>query len=112
MPYIKRDASGRIYSIAQQQDSQHSEFIAATSQELVAFLTQQTAFDGTKETLAESDKDIARVTEDLIQLLINKNLILFTDLPNAVQQKLLGREKLRSHLNQQNNSFLDDSESL
>jgi len=79
---------------------------------LVAFLTQQTAVDDAKETLAESDKDIARVTEDLIQLMINKNLILFTDLPNAVQQKLLGREKLRSHLNQQNNSFLDDSESL
>lgn len=112
MPYIKRDASGHIYSIAQQQDNDHIEFIAATSQELVAFLMQQSKTDNTKEILAESDKDIARVTEDLIQLMINKNLILFTDLPNAVQQKLLNREKLRSHLNHQNNSFLDDSESI
>lgn len=112
MPYIKRNANGYIYSIAQQQDNDHIEFIAATSQELVAFLTQQPAIDGAKQTLAESDSDIARVTEDLIQLMINKNLILFTDLPNAVQQKLLSREKLRSHLNQQNNSFLDDSESI
>jgi len=112
MPYIKRDASGHIYSIAQQQDNDHIEFIPATSQELVSFLTQQPAIDGTKEILAESDGDIARVTEDLIQLMINKNLILFTDLPNAVQQKLLSREKLRSHLNQQNSSFLDDSDSI
>lgn len=112
MPYIKRDANGHIYSIAQQRDSNHIEFIAATSQELVTFLTQQPAIDGTKRILAESDSDIARVTEDLIQLMINKNLILFTDLPDAVQQKLLSREKLRSHLHQNNNSFLDDSESI
>ena len=112
MPYIKRDTSGNIYSIAGQQDAEHHEFIAATNEELVAFLTGQSATDETKQTLAESDKDIARVTDDLIQLMINKNLILFTDLPEAVQQKLLSREKLRSHVSRQNNNFLDDSESI
>lgn len=112
MPYIKRDSNGSIYSIAKKQDAKHTEFIAATSDELIIFLTQQPVIEEAKQTLAESDKDIARITEDLIQLMINKNLILFTDLPDAVQQKLLSREKLRSHLYQQNNSFLDDSESI
>lgn len=112
MPYIKRDIDNKIYSIAQQPDSEHSEFISATNPELVLFLTQQSATEDAKQTLAESDKDIARITEDLIRLMVNKNIILFTDLPDVVQQKLLSREKLRSHLHQQNNSFLDDSESI
>jgi len=112
MPYIKRDTHHKIYSVAQQADAEHIEFIAATSQELVVFLTEQSATEQAKQTLAESDKDIARVTEDLIDLMIKKGLILFTDLPEAVQQKLLGRGKLRSHLHQQNNSFLDDSDSI
>lgn len=112
MPYIKRDSTGNIYSIAAKEDDEHKEFIAATDQEMIGFLTAQSNTEGAKQALAESDRDIARVTDDLIQLMITKNLILFTDLPEAVQQKLLSREKLRSHLNADNNSFLDDSESL
>ncbi|MBX2807807.1 MAG: hypothetical protein KTR20_04165 [Cellvibrionaceae bacterium] len=112
MPYIQRNHHGEIYAVAQTQDDVHQEYIKPTDSELVAFLTSQAAALPTKHTLAESDADIARVTEDLVQLLINKNSILFTELPPAVQQKLLNRKKLRSHLNQGDSNFLDDSESI
>jgi len=67
--------------------------------------------DNIKNQLAASDADIARVTEDLIELLISKNIILFTDLPEAVQRKLLSRELLRQNLSE-NNSFMDDSDGV
>lgn len=112
MPYVKRDSDRNIHSITQYSDSDHQEFLAATSSEIVDFLTQQNEESLSKDVLAESDKDIARVTEDLINLLISKNIILFTELPEAVQAKLLRREKLRSSLNGVMDDFLDDNELL
>jgi len=50
------------------------------------------------DALYRSDLEVARVTEDLIYLLIQKNVILFTELPDIVQKKLLSREHLRDKL--------------
>lgn len=48
--------------------------------------------------LAGTDATLARVTEDLIDILIDKGLIQFTDLPLAAQNKLLQRRQTRSEL--------------
>lgn len=45
--------------------------------------------------LAESDQALVRVVEDLIDTLISKGLLHFTDLPDAAQAKLLERRVLR-----------------
>lgn len=65
-----------------------------------------------KGALADSDADLARVTEDLISVLVRKGIILFTDLPDIVQTKLLEREKLRHKLDDYNVSFLSDDDTL
>jgi hypothetical protein len=62
--------------------------------------------------LALSDAELARVTEDLITVLVRKGAILFTDLPEAVQTKLLDREALRSKLENNKVSFLSEDETL
>ncbi len=41
---------------------------------------------------------MVRVLEDLITVLIDKRIIMLTDLPNAAQQKLAHRYDLRSRL--------------
>lgn len=51
------------------------------------------------ERLAGSDHGMVRVLEDLIETLIGKNLIRFTDLPEAAQAKLLERRTLRRSVN-------------
>jgi hypothetical protein len=112
MPYIKRQTNGSIVSMANEPDKEHQEYIQPTDSEIVDFLSGHGQKDLSKFALAESDKDIARVTEDLIYLLISKNIILFTELPDAVQQKLLNREKLRSSLNNVMENFLDEDESI
>lgn len=49
--------------------------------------------------LADSDQGMVRVLEDLIETLISKDLIHFTDLPEAAQTKLLERRSLRRSVN-------------
>lgn len=51
------------------------------------------------ERLAESDQAMVRVLEDLIETLVSRNLIHFTDLPDLAQTKLLERRSLRRSIN-------------
>ena len=50
------------------------------------------------DALSQSDAAIARVLEDLIDVLINKGVIQFTDLPEAAQNKLMTRRQTRAKL--------------
>jgi hypothetical protein len=50
------------------------------------------------QALSESDTAIARVLEDLIDILISRGVIQFTDLPEAAQGKLLNRRQTRAML--------------
>ncbi len=115
MPYFQRDANGTIVSLRSDQDDVHTEFLAPTHPDIISFLTTEKQMSNdskAKETLSESDQDFARATEDLIHLLIQKNIILFTELPVEVQAKMVGREKLRSNLQDSPYNFLDNSGSI
>jgi hypothetical protein len=48
--------------------------------------------------LSQSDTAIARVLEDLVDVLITRGVIQFTDLPEAAQAKLLTRRQTRARL--------------
>jgi len=48
--------------------------------------------------LSETDTGLARVLEDLIDVLITRGHIQFTDLPEAAQAKLLERRQTRASL--------------
>lgn len=48
--------------------------------------------------LSQTDTDLARVLEDLIDVLITRGLIQFTDLPEPAQAKLLERRQTRASL--------------
>ena len=53
-----------------------------------------------EQSLSQSDADMARVMEDLIDVLIQRGVIQFTDLPAPAQAKLLNRRKTRSQIGQ------------
>ena len=48
--------------------------------------------------LSQTDTSLVRVLEDLIDVLINRGVIQFTDLPEAAQAKLLERRETRASL--------------
>jgi hypothetical protein len=64
--------------------------------------------DNSRSTLKQSDADVVRVLNDLIELLIDKGVIQFTELPLEAQQKLLNRSQLRQ--NQHDLNLLEDEE--
>lgn len=74
------------------------------------------AGDGPGDTAAlrqldASDMEMARITEDLIDLLIGRNIINFTDFPNMAQRKLITRRALRSNMSALTN-LVGDEESI
>jgi hypothetical protein len=62
----------------------------------------------TANPLALTDTDLARVTEDLIDVLIDRGVIQFTDLPVAAQNKLLQRRQTRATLSRRLNLLGSD----
>ena len=92
MPYIKRDEAGQIISVSLSQESDDQEFIEAENAQLAAFFEDARA---SADSLRESDSDLVRVLEDLIEMLTAKGIILFTELPESAQQKIMLRKRLR-----------------
>jgi len=50
--------------------------------------------------LSQTDTSLVRVLEDLIDVLITRGVIQFTDLPEVAQGKLLERRETRAGLNE------------
>ncbi|MDC0362980.1 hypothetical protein OAN12_08065 [Halioglobus sp.] len=93
MPYVKRSDSGEIIAISQQRTEGFDDEVSAGSPELGAFLQAMGHDDAP---LSATDKDFIRVLEDVVELLIGKGVILFTELPPQAQEKILLRRRLRS----------------
>lgn len=116
MPFVKLDENNSICAIAKEQLDNTFTYLHPSSKQLQEYLYEDmlpSQKSSTLDALIHSDRDIARVTEDLVNLLIAKNIILFTELPIAVQNKLLAREKLRAeHVGSQYMPIMDDNDSL
>ena len=89
MPYAKRDDTGRLVALLADPEPGANELIGASHPEVVQFLGKGV------NPLVESDANMARVTEDLIDVLVARGVVMFTDLPPIAQRKLLERRKIR-----------------
>lgn len=100
MPYVIRDASGRISGMFDQAEVGIAEEIDANDPELLRFLTDHglATPDSARQVLEESDRKMIRLVDDLIALMIEKDLIKFTDLPAAAGEKYLHRQVARKRL--------------
>ena len=96
MPYVTRNAEGKIIAASAEPVAGAAEEVAAEDPELRVFI--ESLVHGGDE-LALSDFKLIRAIEDVVDLLISKNIICITDLPPAVQEKLLQRRSLRHSLN-------------
>lgn len=97
MPYIKRDEAGQIGMVSDISRADAPEEIAFDAPELQAFVERLT--DSGSGVFETSDMKLIRVIEDVIDLLIAKNVICITELPQPVQAKLMERRSLRNSLN-------------
>ena len=111
MPYIQRDDQGRIDSLHRHASPLASEFVPDDDPEVLAFVGvgvgvvsgsgavatagSDTGGDAGGDSLVRMDASFVRVIEDLIDLLMVKNVITLTDLPIQAQNKLLARKSFR-----------------
>ena len=92
MPYIRTDTAGNVISLHRDATTDAQEQVAASDPRVLAFLGMPKGKDGEFLTL---DLDLIRVIEDVVDVLIEKNLITFTDLPAAAQEKIFRRRNKR-----------------
>jgi hypothetical protein len=98
MPYVVRDESGQIVKILAEKSPEATEELPPRDPALLAFLASASDSGGLQNALAASDLDMIRVLEDLIAVLIDKRIIVLTDLPPEAQRKLSRRYEMRSKL--------------
>ena len=98
MLYVQRDEKGNIAGLTLT-PGEKAETASLTDPEVRKFLTQ-------------SDADLIRVLEDVIDVLVDKNLMSVTDLPESAQLKLLYRKNTRSLLDNDNKPMLIDDENI
>ncbi len=111
----RRNADGHVVALTRQVLSNEDveagswEVASAADPDVQAFLRDVSS---KSQLLSQTDAGLARVLEDLIDVLINRGLIQFTDLPEAAQAKLLDRRQTRASMVNRLELLPDDSDSL
>lgn len=97
MPYIQRNEHGEVTGLTKEPGDSSAEFLTLTHPDVVAFLAEGTTAE--EENFSPlTDLEMVRVIEDLVDLLIARNVIILTDFPAAVQKKLLRQRNRRARL--------------
>jgi len=112
VPYVVRKSDGSICALLKEPNDGVKEHLPANHPDITMFINAAGSENDVRLALQDSDAEIARVTEDLVHLLVKKNVILFTELPEMVQDKLISREKLRSKLNTPLPSIISDDDTI
>lgn len=95
MLYIERGDDGKIVALHKRPGTLAVEEKAHMDEEVLTFLTETGTWG---ESLAFSDAATVRVIEDLVDLLVKKNVINFTELPEQAQHRIKERQILREKI--------------
>ena len=99
MLFIERGKDGKIIALHNAPSPGAMEAKSMLDEEVLTFFNNT---DSWKHMMAMSDLATVRILEDLIDILIHKNLINFTELPEHAQKRLRERKELREKIVSQN----------
>ena len=97
MVFVRRDEQNEIIAILDHCEDATTESISPDDPALLAFLVRCNL--GKTNTFLKTDLELIRVIEDLIKILMDKNIIAITDFPSAAMEKLIKRDKIRAKFN-------------
>lgn len=101
MPYVSRDTEGRVTALFLNPQHNAKEFLPNDHPDILRFFggaVPENFDNGALHALTISDLGFIRVIEDVLDLLIDKNLVSFTELPEKTQEKILKRKDARGRL--------------
>ena len=93
MPYAQRNPDGTIFALFAQKNDTAKELLRPDHPDIQLFLYPGTETARTK--MQASDMEMARVVEDLIHVLIEKDVINLESLPGPTRQKIERRKSAR-----------------
>ena len=108
MPYVYRDHDGKILAVYEQPVEGCDE-VGHDDPALRAFV-QKHMPGAIGDDWVQSDLGLARVLEDLIEIMIDKKLIMFTDFPEGAQKKLRERRGLRKEFSYVEDLFVSEDD--
>lgn len=109
MPFVHKDAQGKILAVYTK-PVQGAEEVAPNDPALADFIQANIPSTDPADDWARSDLALVRIIEDLIEVLIAKKVIMFTDFPEGAQKKLLDRRGLRKGFDIAEDLFGDGEE--
>jgi hypothetical protein len=115
MPYARRNQSGEIVALFQapMSEGENLERVAPSDPAVLQFLLKnEPSGQELIQFLSSTDTGMVRVLEDVVELLIDKNVILFTELPVPAQQKLLTRRRARETLQSDHSIIVSEKDIL
>ncbi|MCZ2723399.1 hypothetical protein O1D97_17735 [Marinomonas sp. 15G1-11] len=117
MLYAKIDEHGVIIDVSTEQSDEYRKLVAPNDPNVTQILEDKISNTQAQGMLSNSDSDMMRILEDLIDLLTEKRLLQFTELPIAAQKKILSRKWVRGlHVSNDDNlideHFPEDNDSL
>ena len=112
MPYVQRSEQGEITSLNDSPSNDNNEWLDNDHVDVLDFLQQGRRASALKQSLDASDVEMARVMEDVIDILMEKQVFVFTELPEPVQDKLNKRKQLREDVNALTNLIAEEDDIL
>lgn len=95
MLYVERDKYGKIIALYNAPHPSAQEQKSMMDEEVLEFFS---AADSWRQVISYTDLGTIRILEDLIDILVRKNIINFTELPVHAQQRICERKKIREKL--------------
>lgn len=106
MLYAEHDVNGEIIGIKKTPSEPNQKEL--TDNELIYFLSQEGDTGSYETLLTLLDTRVIRVLDDLIDLLVQKNVIMFTELPDEARKKIGERKIARKRLLGETQLMVDD----
>jgi hypothetical protein len=101
MLYPERDVNGGIIAIRKTKETDMPEKEELTVSDLTEFLSGPGGSERFINLLTLTDSGMIRIIEDLIDVLVEKNIIMLTDLPEDARRKLFERSLVREKMHEQ-----------
>lgn len=97
MPYVVRDGDGNVRAVFDT-PVDGSEEVADDDEGLLEFINANSQSGMVLDEWVQSDLSLARVVEDLVDILIDKGVFMFNELPSGAQKKLNQRRGRRKEM--------------
>ncbi len=111
MPYVVRDEEGTVRAVFDT-PVEGSEAVAPDDPDLGEFIHNNAQTGMVLDEWVESDLALVRVVEDLVEVLVDKGVFMFNELPQGAQKKLNTRRGRRKEMDLMESLFGPEDEGL